>query len=68
MSIGEIIIKLRKEKKMTQTELATAAGIKQPYLGQIERGTKTPTLPTAKAIAAVLGVTPNDLCGIKSAK
>lgn len=55
MSIGDSIRQLRKEKGMTQTELAEKLNITQSMLCQIERGTKTPSLPLGKEIADALG-------------
>ena len=39
----------------SQNEVATSAEISQPAYCYIEAGTKTPTVGTAKRIAAVLG-------------
>ncbi|MCH6586982.1 MAG: helix-turn-helix domain-containing protein, partial [Proteobacteria bacterium] len=36
--------------------LAAAAGIRQGYLSEIERGAKTPSLATARALARALEV------------
>ncbi len=51
MDIGSIIKKLRKARKITQTQLAKSSGITQTYLSQIENNQKEPTIPTLKAIA-----------------
>lgn len=55
--MGEIIKKLREEKRMSQEELAEAAGISRPTLSMIELGkagsVRTGTL---EAIAKALGV------------
>ena len=61
MSIGENIKRLRKEKNISQIVLAEKVGISQPMLAQIERGTKTVTLPIGKLIAEVFGCTVDDL-------
>jgi len=53
MTIGENIKRLREGKKMTQEELAEKIGIRQPYLSQLERGTKILNMPTAIIIAEV---------------
>ncbi len=51
MSIGENIKKIRNSNGLTQEALANKVGITRPMLTQIERGTKTPTLPLAIALA-----------------
>ena len=51
MSIGENIKKIRNNNGLTQEALANEIGITRPMLTQIERGTKTLTLPLAIALA-----------------
>ena len=46
---------MRIEKSMTEKEVASAAGIAQPFYHNIEMGTKNPSVDTAKRIAIVLG-------------
>ena len=45
----------RKERKLTQTELAARSGISQRYIAFIESGDRTPSLNSALRIADVLG-------------
>lgn len=45
----------------TQRELGSRAGCWQTYVGQIERGRKTPPLPTLLALAQALEVDVRDL-------
>jgi DNA-binding XRE family transcriptional regulator len=47
---------LRKHRRLTQSELATKAGITQAFLSEIERGHKTGTAETLKALAQALAV------------
>lgn len=61
MSIGENIRKLRIAKNITQAELAEQTGITQSMLCQIERGTKTVTMPLGKQISEVLKCSVEDL-------
>ncbi|MCI8806163.1 MAG: helix-turn-helix transcriptional regulator [Clostridiales bacterium] len=61
MSIGENIKLLRAENGLTQEELSKKVGISRPMLAQIERGTKTVTLPIGKLIAEVFGCSVDDL-------
>ncbi len=54
MSIGANIREKRVLLGMTQVELATMVGVKQSMIAQIERGTKTPSLPLGMQIAEAL--------------
>jgi DNA-binding XRE family transcriptional regulator len=54
---GESPVKVWREKRgKTQRELATAAGISQPHLAEIEKGTKTGSVVTLRKLARVLEV------------
>jgi len=55
MRVGLKVKDVRKQKGMTQGQLAQAAGMSQPVLSQIENG-KACTEEQAKRIAAALGV------------
>ncbi len=55
MSIGANIKEKRIAACMTQKELAEAVNVDQSMICQIERGTKTPSLPLGKEIADALG-------------
>ena len=45
----------RREAQKTQEEVARAAQVSQPSYANIEAGRRTPSVPTAKRIAAALG-------------
>lgn len=45
----------RKEKGMTQTELARQVDVAQSMICNIENGLRVPSVPVAKRIGAVLG-------------
>lgn len=51
----------RKEKRLTQKELADAVGISLSSIGMYEIGQRTPSLHTAKKIADVLGAKIEDI-------
>ncbi len=53
--------KLRREKGLTQQELAEKAGIGQSYICKIEKGTFEPSLATLGRISKVLGTTTKEL-------
>lgn len=61
-----LIEAMRKQKRMTQTELAIAVGVTQPSISDYESGKKRPTIDTAKKLADALGCTVDDL--LKDAK
>jgi transcriptional regulator with XRE-family HTH domain len=47
--------------KITQEELAERARLTRNYIGNLERGEKSPTLDALEAIAEALGLTPSEL-------
>lgn len=61
--ISENLKRMREEKGLSQSQLAKLVGVSQGMIAQVERGTKTLTLPTAKAIVDKLGYTLYDLLG-----
>lgn len=54
--IGELV-KARKEKGITQRELETLSGVKQPVIARVENGNTTPNLSTILKILQPLGKT-----------
>lgn len=58
---GNNIFKLRKEKEMTQEQLADASEIERSYMGTIERGERNPTLLKVYRIAKALKVSAGQL-------
>ena len=59
------IRRIRLKKKMTQEQVAEMAGINPKYLGEIERGLKSPTGPVIDKLAKALSV---PVCAILSSK
>ncbi len=53
---GERVRELRKEKEISQEELADRAGVHRTYIGMIERGEKNITIVNIQKIAKALGV------------
>ena len=45
----------RKKKRLTQQQLAELVGVDRTLISKIESGAATPSVTTAKKIAAVLG-------------
>lgn len=56
ISIGKKIRAWRKERNMTQVQLANAASISRSYLASVEIDRYNPSVDTLKAIAAVLNI------------
>ena len=54
--LGMRIRYLRKEKKMSQEDLALESGINKNYLSDVERGMRNPTVTVVEKIATALGV------------
>jgi len=52
---GQIIEQVRKEAKMTQTELAEKVGSNKSYISRIETGRTEPRVSTFYRIASALG-------------
>jgi transcriptional regulator with XRE-family HTH domain len=52
---------LRKQKGLTQEELAFQAGLNRNYVGQIEREEKSPTIDVVEKLSVVLKTLPEKL-------
>ncbi len=59
--IGKFIKTLRKEKKLTQSELATKLGVTDKSISNWENGKNMPDLSLFKPLCEILGITINDL-------
>ena len=55
MNIGRAIVELRKEKDLSQGELAEGTGISHSYLSQIENNKKDPSTELIKKLSQQLG-------------
>jgi Predicted transcription factor, homolog of eukaryotic MBF1 len=54
--VGERIRRLRKERGLSQEELAERSGLHTNYVGQVERGEKNLTLETLEKIVSGLDI------------
>ena len=65
MSIGENIKTLRKQKKMTQKELAAQTGLSEFTIKKYEADKFKPKIEAVKKLAVALEVSPFDITGIE---
>ena len=59
--VGGNAARIRREKRMTQEELAEKSGLSQQYISGLERGRRNPTIVTLYELATALGVSHVDL-------
>lgn len=59
--IGQFIVELRKEKNMTQKDLAAQLHITDKAVSKWERGLSCPDISLLTALAGILGVTTGEL-------
>jgi transcriptional regulator with XRE-family HTH domain len=59
--VGLNLQKLRRERGLSQEELADRANIHQTYLSGVERGKRNPTVTVLQRIAEALGADVEDL-------
>lgn len=60
-ALGNRIEKLRRQRRLTQEQLAEQAGISAAFMGHIERGTRVASLATLVAICNALEASPEYL-------
>lgn len=60
-AIGQRIRALRREKKLSQEQLAEKVWISTTHMSQIENGSTKLSLPVLVDLAAALGVSPNEI-------
>lgn len=61
MSLGQVIKQKRLEQGLSQDDLAIKVGVAKAMIGQVERGTKTISVPLCQEVAKALNCTINDL-------
>jgi len=54
--VGRNVARLRREKGLTQEEVAARSGFSQQYLSSLERGRRNPTVITLYELAQALEV------------
>ncbi len=60
---GYVLKEVRKARELSQEELAFRSNYHPTYIGQLERGVKSPSLRTIVAISAVLDISMAELLG-----
>jgi transcriptional regulator with XRE-family HTH domain len=60
-AFGRVLRRIREERSVSQEALAYMGGYHRTYIGQLERGEKSPSLRTIFALAGSLDVTPSNL-------
>lgn len=63
-AFGELIRELRIDAGLTQEQLSFRARVHRTYIGNLERGEKSPTLDVIVALATALGAEPSDLVAV----
>ena len=61
MAIGEVIRKYRKERQLTQEEMAQYLGVTAPAVNKWEKGSSAPDISLLAPIARLLGITLDEL-------
>jgi transcriptional regulator with XRE-family HTH domain len=65
---GKTLQNLRKEQGLSQAKLANASGVSRRAILHYEKYAKRPSIDKVKKLANVLGVSDEELLGIKSMK
>jgi transcriptional regulator with XRE-family HTH domain len=61
VAFGQVVRELREEASLSQERLSFLAKLSRVYVGEIERGEKTPTLDAVASIALALGKPASEL-------
>ncbi|WP_240414981.1 helix-turn-helix domain-containing protein [Paenibacillus periandrae] len=57
MDFAKMLTHHREAAGLTMNQLSVKSGVSQPYIGEIEKGKKKPTIDTIERLCAALGVT-----------
>ncbi len=61
IAFGKVLKQVRKEKNISQEQLAFDANVDRSYISKLETGVYQPSISTIFAISEVLGVKPYEL-------
>jgi transcriptional regulator with XRE-family HTH domain len=59
--MGEELRHAREQAGLTQEELSFRAGLSRPYISQLERNLKSPTVDTLFLICSALGISASEV-------
>jgi transcriptional regulator with XRE-family HTH domain len=68
VELGERVRAIRQLRRRTLKEIATAAGISESFLSQLERGRTNATIATLQRLATALGIEVSDLFSTGSSR
>jgi transcriptional regulator with XRE-family HTH domain len=60
-AFGRVLRSVRESRDLSQEDLAARAGYHRTYIGQLERGEKSPSLRTIFDLSATLQISPSVL-------
>jgi transcriptional regulator with XRE-family HTH domain len=60
-AFGRVLREIRQSRSVSQEELAVKSGYHRTYIGQVERGEKSPSLRTIFNLAGTLDVNPSGM-------
>lgn len=60
MDIGSRMSQIRKERNMTLQQITDITKLSQPFLSEVERGIKTPSIKNLEKICSALNMTPSE--------
>ena len=60
-AFGEVLLELRRERKLSQEKLAEMSNCTRPYISYLERGRNSPSLSMLFSISAALGMEPTEI-------
>jgi transcriptional regulator with XRE-family HTH domain len=61
VAFGRVLRRIRESRSLSQEELAARSGYHRTYIGQLERGEKSPSLRTLFNIAGALDVKASEI-------
>ena len=62
LALGKNVRDLRKEKGLTQEQLAECSGLDSTYISGIERGVRNPSFKSLVSLASGFGVSVSEVC------
>jgi transcriptional regulator with XRE-family HTH domain len=61
VAFGRVLRRIRESQWLSQEELAARSGYHRTYIGQLERGEKSPSLRTLFALGGTLQISPAEM-------